>query len=131
VLLLFGASIYFAQGLPGLFGSYWGKVLFFPLLSIVVATGLPWLESIRTLGWSWLDRFVTYTSLVSYSLYLGHIAMLSLIIGILDLRSISVTGIWQTAAAYIVCTLAFYGFATVTYYFVEQPFMRLRDEVKH
>lgn len=127
VLLLFSVSIYLAQGLPGLIGSYWGKVCLFPLLSVTVATSIPWLEGIRTLGWSWLDRFVTYTSLVSYSLYLGHIAMLSLIIGILNRWGVTVTDIWQTVVAYIACVLAFYGFATLTYHFVEQPFMRLRN----
>lgn len=130
VLLLLGVSIYLAMGLPGLFKSYWGMVLFFPLLSLLVAAGLPWLEGIRTLGWSWLDRFVTYTSVVSYSLYLGHIAMLSLVIAVIGHLGLVIADKWQTMLAYLACLLAFYAFATLTYLFVEQPFMRLRDVPK-
>lgn len=127
VLLLIGMSFYLAMGLPGLFDSYWGMVLFFPMLSLVVAAGLPWIESIRTLGWSWFDRFVTWTSVISYSLYLGHIAMLSLVESVMGRLGVSISGLWQTSLAFLVCALAFYAFATLTYTFIEQPFMRLRD----
>jgi len=127
VLFLLGTAIYLAKGLPGLVAHYWAMVLFFPVLSLMVAMGLPWIESIRSLGWSRLDRFVTYTSVVSYSLYLGHIAMLTLVDSVLDKLGIAIKGPWQSMAVYAVYGLTFYAFATLTYFFVEQPFMRLRD----
>jgi peptidoglycan/LPS O-acetylase OafA/YrhL len=63
-------------------------------------------------------------------LYLGHIAMLSLVIAVIGRLGLVIADKWQTALAYLVCLLAFYAFATLTYLFVEQPFMRLRDVPK-
>ena len=126
-LLLLAAAFYLAAGLPGLTHSYWGMVLFFPVLSLSIAFILPMVERIETLGWSWLDRFMIYTSRISYSLYLGHICMLTLVNGVLVHLGMTVHGPVQTVFVYVLYGASYYAFATVTYQFIERPFLRLRD----
>lgn len=118
--------VYLAHSAPGLIGHYWAMVLFLPIVSLLLALAMPSIESIRTLGWRPLDSFVRYTSLVSYSLYLGHICMLTLTNAALDMAGVRVVGPWQTMAVYLAYAGAFYGFATLTYFYVEKPFLDLR-----
>lgn len=125
--LLVAAMFYLAAGMPRLFDHYWAMVFFFPVLSVLGALSLPLLERVTTLGWSWLDRFVTHTSEVSYSLYLGHICMLSLVNAVIVRLGIAVHGAWETMLVYMVYGVAYYALATLTYRYVEQPFLRLRD----
>ncbi len=126
-IAIVGISIYLAYGLPGLVEHYWAKIVFFPILSICAVLLIPGLERVNTLGFQKLDMFISYTSQVSYSLYLGHICMLTLVNGIMQDRGIHAVGVWQSMVVYAVYGLAYYGFATVTYRFIEQPYIRLRD----
>jgi len=129
VLALALDMYYIAKGMPGVVGNYWAMVLFFPVLSLGLAVALPMVEGIRTSGIRLVDRFISYTSKVSYSLYLGHISMLTLVNGTIGMLGLKPSGGGQTLLVYAVYGVAFYGFATLTYYFVEQPYMKLRDAV--
>ncbi len=123
------AMFYLACGMPGMVQSYWGKVLFFPMLSLVIAAALPLVESIKTTRFRIIDAFVSYTSKVSYSLYLGHVLVFSAVYAILDTFSLPhPKGTIQTLIGYSVYGLLFYGLATLTYHYVERPFLKLRDE---
>lgn len=102
-----------------------------PLYFLVSAFGfgmlIPKFNAIKPSRFAWLNWFVSYTSKVSYSLYLGHI--FSFVIGIKLLNSLGLFASvypqpWLTyplfyAIAYIV--------ATITYQLIEQPILKLRD----
>jgi peptidoglycan/LPS O-acetylase OafA/YrhL len=126
-ILLVAVSFYLAAGAPGLTAHYWAMVLGFPLLSLFIMFTLPMMEEVKTLGFAWLDRLISYTSKVSYSLYLGHICMLTLVNALLAQWGMQIHGPWRTGAVYLVYAAAFYSFATLTWLFVERPFLQLRD----
>lgn len=125
--VLAGAMLYLAQGAPGLIGNPTWMVLFFPALSLLLALCLPAVESVASLGWRPLDGFIRHTSLISYSLYLGHICMITLTNSAIDMAGVRISGGWQTLAVYAAYAFTFYGFATLTYFYVEKPYLDRRD----
>lgn len=122
-------AIYLSLGVPGLVRHYWLMALCFPIMSFVIAISLPFVADIKTLGLRFLDSFVSYTSKISYSLYLGHICMLTLVNGVLGELGVNVHGTLMTMAVYLIYGVSYYGFATVTYSYIEAPFLRLRSVV--
>ncbi|MCA3831941.1 MAG: acyltransferase, partial [Burkholderia sp.] len=125
--LFVGLTFYFAFGAPYLASNGFLRVMFFPMLSVVIAALLPAAMQVRTSGSRLFDRFIGWTSKISYSLYLGHICMLTLGLGLFASRGISIDGQLATAALYITLVCLYYAFATLTYTFIEQPYIRLRD----
>lgn len=126
ILIVF-FMFYMAAGAPGLIGHPIFMVLFFPLLSITIALTLPGLEKLHTIGNRWLDTFITYTSKISYSLYLGHVCMFTLVDYSLEMLGFKINGSLQTFYVYMAYVMAFYAFATLTYYYIERPYILLRD----
>jgi peptidoglycan/LPS O-acetylase OafA/YrhL len=124
---LIGIAVYLSLGVPGLTKHYWLMWLCFPVMSFIIAISLPFVADIRSIGIRFLDSFISYTSKISYSLYLGHICMLTLVDGLLDRLGISVQGSLMTMGVYLVYGFAYYGFATITYNYIEAPFLRLRN----
>lgn len=129
VVACLGVILYLALGVPGLAGHYWAMVVYFPIISVAVAVALPFVAEIRSSGMNFIDRFISYTSKISYSLYLGHICMLTLVNGAIDMLGLSIHGSLMTLGVYAVYALAFYGFASLTYYYIESSFLRLRELV--
>ena len=128
VVFLIGAMFYLAYGMPGMLQSYWGKVLFFPALSLIISLAVPMIESVRTLGWRPIDRFVSYTSKISYSLYLGHVLVFSFVYGAFDILAIPhPDGAAGTLLVYAAYSVLFYCLAATTYHYIERPFLKLRD----
>lgn len=121
-------AIYLALGVPGLTVHPLLMIVAFPVLSLFCALMIPGVEQIHSLRVRWLDGFISYTSKVSYSLYLGHICMLTFINGILDRINWHPASAAGSLAVYALYGLAYYGLATLTYFFVEQPYIRLRDQ---
>ena len=122
-----GVALYLSLGVPGLTEHYWLMLLCFPIMSLLIAIALPYVENIKSLGLRFLDSFISYTSKVSYSLYLGHICMITLVDGVLDRLGINVHGALMTMGAYLIYGAAYYGFATITYFYIEAPFLKLRN----
>ena len=118
---------YLAIGMPGIVGNYWLMVFFFPVLSLLLALSLPMFERIPSLKIKLLDKFVTHTSKISYSLYLGHICMLTLVNSVIGMLGIDIKSQLQTFIVYAVYGIAYYSFATITYTFIEKPYLDLRD----
>ncbi|MCU7248701.1 acyltransferase family protein [Pseudomonas koreensis] len=115
------------QGLPWTLGSKFEQSLFFTCSAIFFAALIPAFFSLRASGWSLLNRFVKYTSLISYSIYLGHIFAFILVINILNrygLHEVVYNNPWLAYPIFIACV---YGLAHLTYTFVEKPFLKLRD----
>jgi len=119
--------VYIAKSMPGLVDSRVAMTVFFPVLSLVCASLIPAAERLRTLGVGAADRFVTHTSLISYSLYLGHICMLQLVNAVLGIAGVQVVGTLSSIAVYGAYFVAYYALATLTYNFVEKPYLELRD----
>jgi peptidoglycan/LPS O-acetylase OafA/YrhL len=122
-----GFTIYLSIGAPGLIDHDVAKVLLFPVLSITVAIWIPAVERMKTTGLNLLDRLITYTSKVSYSLYLGHIAVIPFVNDAIVMLGFSIKGNLQTFVVYAEYMVTSYALADVTYNFVERPFLKLRD----
>lgn len=103
------------------------RAVYFPLLSLSIACLLPAALQVRSTGIAALDVFVSHTSKVSYSLYLGHIAMLTTMLGLMDLCGWKADDLASTVWMYAGLTILYYVFANLTYVFVERPYIRLRD----
>jgi peptidoglycan/LPS O-acetylase OafA/YrhL len=103
------------------------RVVYFPLLSLSIACLMPAVSQIKSTGIAVLDAFVLHTSKVSYSLYLGHIAMLTTMLGLMDLYGWRADDLSSTVLMYLGLAILYYGFANLTYVFVERPYIRLRD----
>lgn len=127
LVFLLGMMFYLAYGLPGLMQNDWTKVLFFPGLSMVIAGLIPAMEQFHGFGWKPIDAFFTYTSKISYSLYLGHICMITLLESCMEKLDVRAAPGWSTLAFYALLFVAYYLFATLTYLFVERPYIALRD----
>ncbi len=126
-LAIAALGVYFYIGLPGLLESRALRCLLYPIISICFALVLPYFDSIRSQKRSLLRRAVTYTSQVSYSLYLGH----PLIFTLVDphLGGITVGGqrlAEMAAPLYAIYFVGFFLLATATYYAIELPFMKMR-----
>lgn len=107
--------------------SAWAQAAYLPLLSLSIACMVPAASKLSSTGLSVLDAFISHTSKVSYSLYLGHISMLTLVLGIMDQFGWVADSLHRTALMYITLAVFYYAFANLTYLLVEQPYIKLRD----
>jgi len=107
--------------------SAWTQSSYLPLLSISIACVMPAAIKFRSTGFSLIDIFISHTSKVSYSLYLGHICILTLVLGIMDQFGWAADSLHRTALMYAVLSVLYYALANLTYIFVEQPYIKLRD----
>jgi peptidoglycan/LPS O-acetylase OafA/YrhL len=128
LVIFVGLASYVSLGVPMLDKSIFIRVLYFPLLSISIACLIPWLMRLESTGSALLDRFVTYTSKISYSLYLGHICMLTLLLGIMEKTGLTAHDAGTTALMYVALGVLYFTFGTITYLFIEQPFIKLRNQ---
>lgn len=129
--LLLVTAFYFACGAPGLTQSPLTMALLFPALSLMIATLLPAALELRGIDHGYLDRFIVFTSKISYSLYLGHIAMLTLLNGALAMKGWQGDTLGRTVLIYIGYLCLYYAFAYLTYRTIEQPYLKLRDQAEN
>lgn len=122
-------TLYFACGAPYLVTNPIVRTMAYPMLSVVIAALLPSAMTVRTSGSRLLDRFIDWTSRISYSLYLGHICMLTLVLGMFAKYGWSIESHRTTLILYVTLAGFYFAFAHLTYKFVEQPYIRLRDKV--
>jgi len=122
LLLLVVTRIVTVQYLSGSIFYYCN--LSFILVSITVLLLLPFLSQLRT-GKGPLYRFVTYTSLISYSMYLTHVSLVMFFI-------INKIGFLHSAQPvrmvirYILYWGVTYGLSILLYKYFELPFMAMR-----
>lgn len=115
------------QGFPWAANSKVVQALFFSCSAIFFAALMPTFFNVRPSRWLWLNRFVRFTSQISYSIYLGHIFAFIFVISVLTrlgLYESIYNNPWLVYPIFIVCV---YVLAYMTYMFVEKPFLRLRD----
>ena len=115
------------QGLPWTAGSKFEQSLFFTCSAIFFAALIPAFFNLRASRFDLINRFVRYTSLISYSIYLGHIFAFILVINVLNrygLHERIYTNPWLVYPIFISCV---YALAHLSYTFIEKPFLKLRD----
>lgn len=112
------------------FGIAQGKLsigLYFTWSAIAFAGLIPAFAAIRPTQFGILNRFVKYTSLSSYSLYLGHIVSFVVIMQLLRRVSLFDFVYPNPWLVYPLFLVAAYSLAMLTYYFIEKPLLVLRD----
>jgi peptidoglycan/LPS O-acetylase OafA/YrhL len=126
--LALAVCVYLYMDLPGLIGSRWLEALFFPLVSLSVALVLPFFDGLRSRRPSRARALIAYVSTVSYSIYLGHVLVLTRVNAALERTPGAWGAVWERPLRlyplYVALILAL---ATLTYYGWERPFLRLRD----
>lgn len=101
--------------------------LYLSLLGFCFASLVPFFFSLGPTRFSLLNRFVRYTSQISYSIYLGHI--FCFILGMSMLRRFGMFDLvypnpWLVYPFFIGLI---YLVSSATYYGIEKPFLALRD----
>ncbi|MFC7345993.1 acyltransferase family protein [Chryseobacterium zhengzhouense] len=106
----------------GNFSTVFKTTFSFSISSIGVFLMLPFLFSIKTPKNKYLVTFITFTSLISYSLYLVNAKLVQgLILIHFDLNK-------PFYIKYLTYWILTFMFGTFLYKFVELPFMRIRDK---
>lgn len=101
---------------------------YFSLSAIVFAGLIPFFTGLAPTSISLLNRFIKYTSLISYSLYLGHILAFTVVMYIfrqLGIFDKIYPNPWITYTLFLVFA---YLLATFTYLVIEKPMLALRDK---
>ena len=129
--LALGCVAYTLYGYVGLVNSPALAPFYFLVSSFAFAMLIPKFNSLKPTRFSLLNRFVTYTSKISYSLYLGHIFGFMIAIYFLhkfELFDAVYPNPWIT---YPLFWATGYALATTTYLTIERPILRLRDKRSH
>ncbi|MEB0224701.1 acyltransferase family protein [Pseudomonas sp. 10S4] len=115
------------QGWPWTVNNKAVLTLFFTCSAIFFAALVPAFFNLRPSRWTLVNRFVKFTSLISYSIYLGHIFAFILVIAVINrfgLHESVYNNPWLVYPIFMACV---YALAYMTYLFVEKPFLKLRD----
>ncbi len=101
--------------------------LYFSIVALVFAGLIPFFGGLSPTRFSSLNRFIKYTSLVSYSMYLGHVVAFTL--GMHALRRLHLFDAvypnpWLTYPFFLVLV---YLVASLTYFAIEKPILAMRD----
>lgn len=101
--------------------------VYFSISAIAFAGLIPFFSTLRPTRFKLLNRFVKYTSLISYSMYLAHI--FAFIVGMTILRRF---GYFDSVYSnpwlmYPVFYTLVYMLSSSTYFAIEKPFLVLRD----
>lgn len=101
--------------------------LYFSIVALVFAGLIPFFAGLTPTRFTLFNRFVKYTSLISYSMYLGHVVAFT--IGMSAFRRLGVFDViypnpWLTYPIFIIIV---YLLATCTYFAIEKPILAIRD----
>ena len=115
-------------GYFGLAESKFIVAAYFSIIAMVFAALIPFFTSLKPGRFRGLNRFITYTSLISYSLYLGHTP--AFFVGNLLLRKAGIYDIVHPIPwlVYPLFFMLVYMIASLTYFLVEKPLLWLRDQ---
>ncbi|MDR3483031.1 MAG: acyltransferase [Burkholderiaceae bacterium] len=130
-ILVAACIAYTKSGYVGLADSPALAPFYFLISSFAFAMLIPKFNSLKPTRFSLLNSFVTYTSKISYSLYLGHI--FGFMIAMDCLRKFGLFDAvypnpWIT---YPLFWATGYVLASATYLTIERPILKLRDKRSH
>jgi peptidoglycan/LPS O-acetylase OafA/YrhL len=111
----------------GMIESRFVVTFYFSIVAIVFAGLMPFFVGLAPSRFNLLNRFVKYTSLISYSMYLGH--TIAFIAGIAFLKKLGLFDIiypnpWL---AYPIFVFLVYLLSSLTYFVIEKPVLAIRD----
>ncbi|MEL6534754.1 MAG: acyltransferase [Bacteroidota bacterium] len=124
-VFLFNCYYYLNEVLPNALGNttLFDRTIYFNITNLSFAAVLPMASTWKRQN-SWLGKFVTITSLISYSLYLVHVSVVrNLVMEYLDWSG-RVNGI----LVWLLFVVASYGLSYLLFVYFEQPMMKLRDK---
>jgi peptidoglycan/LPS O-acetylase OafA/YrhL len=114
----------------GYFGLSDSKIvssLYFSLSAIAFAGLIPVFTVLAPTRLTLFNRFMKYTSLISYSMYLGHIFAIMFGIGIIRRLGVFNSIYPNPWLAYPIFLVLVYLIASATYFFIEKPVLAIRD----
>jgi peptidoglycan/LPS O-acetylase OafA/YrhL len=115
-------------GFPGLSDSPILAPVYFTASAFSFAMLLPKFCSLKPTRFIYFNRFIKYTSLISYSLYLGHIFCFMMVrwtLHQLNIYEAVYPKPWLTYSLFLVTA---YIVASATYFAIERPFLVWRDK---
>ena len=126
--LAIGCMVFIKWQYFGLIETSAMVTIYFSLSALVFAGLIPFFAGLAPTRLSLLNRFIKYTSLISYSLYLGHIVAFA--VGMYIFRRLGIfekvyPNPWVTYAFFLCLA---YMLATFTYFVIEKPLLALRDK---
>jgi peptidoglycan/LPS O-acetylase OafA/YrhL len=104
------------------------KVFYFSISGFAFAGLLPVFYAFQASQINWLNKFVRFTSSISYSMYLAHIFAFMLGINLLQRLNIHTVVYPNPWLIYLLFFLFVYMLSSCTYFFIEKPFLRMRDK---
>lgn len=112
----------------GLTETNWLVTVYFSIVALVFAGLIPFFAGLTPTRFSLFNRFVKYTSLISYSLYLGHVVAFTACIYVFKrfgMYDAIYPNPWLT---YPIFMALVYLLASFTYFAIEKPLLALRDK---
>ncbi len=124
ILLFIIVAYFYYTDVRSAEASFFAKTFYFSLVSIAGMLLLPFLSSIKISGnLSKVQYFFTYTSIISYSLYLVHLSIAAKLIAHFIPFS---PKIWS--AVFVIFFIIAYLLSALLYKFFEKPVMELREK---
>jgi peptidoglycan/LPS O-acetylase OafA/YrhL len=127
-LVVVGCIAYTKAGYRGADGNPLLAPVYFLVSAIGFSAMLPWFNSLRPTRFLVVNRFVKFTSLVSYSLYLGHIPGFMIAMWALHRFRVFDFIYPNPWLLYPIFVGAGFAVATLTYLLIEKPVLIFRDK---
>lgn len=127
-LLVVACITYMFYEYVGLAGSVLLAPCFFLATAFAFAMLIPKFYSLKPTRFQAFNRFIKYTSKISYSLYLGHIYAFTFAIAALNRLHVFDSVYPNPWVTYPLFLALSFTFATATYYLIEYPVLALRDK---
>lgn len=112
----------------GLAETNWLVTIYFTVVALVFAGLIPFFSELAPTRFALFNRFVKYTSLISYSLYLGHIVAFTACIYVFRRFGLYDVIYYDPWFTYPIFMVSVYLLASFTYFLIEKPFLKLRDK---
>lgn len=125
--IVIACATYTKLGYIGLSSSKLLSPIYLSISALGFAGLLPVFYKMNQTRSALINRFIKYTSLISYSMYLGHIFAFMIVISTLKRLNIFdaiYPNPWLVYPVFFACV---YSLSTLTYFFVEKPLLKLRD----
>ncbi len=101
--------------------------LYFSLSAIAFAGLMPCFTGLRPSRFKLLNRLVRFTSLISYSMYLGHVFAFMIAISIFHKFGVEGSVYSNPWIAYPILLAFVYLLSSLTYFAIEKPVLAIRD----